>query len=142
VPAPFIAGMIPPCLITVTPVCRVAPISLPSTPIGAKRFSPMHTKVISLGPRLFPIFPPIFPEFQTTWEAGSTYAGPQLGQRCNVECKTALPKANLDARKEVPTQQVPPNRARAKVHFYGEGAKKGVGNAYGVEPSGQSVPGW
>jgi hypothetical protein len=41
VPAPFIGGMIPPCLITVAPMCRVTPISSRSTPIGAKPFSPM-----------------------------------------------------------------------------------------------------
>jgi transposase len=38
VPAPFIGGMILPCLIIVAPMCRVAPISSPSISIGAKRF--------------------------------------------------------------------------------------------------------
>ena len=38
VPAPLIGGMIPPCLITVAPMCRVAPISSPSNTYRRQTF--------------------------------------------------------------------------------------------------------
>jgi pyruvate dehydrogenase E2 component (dihydrolipoamide acetyltransferase) len=49
VPAPFVGGMISSCLIIVAPMCRVAPISLPSTSIAP--ISPMPMCATPCGKR-------------------------------------------------------------------------------------------